>query len=996
MIGQTLTHYRVLKRIGSGGMGVVYEAEDLRLGRHVALKVLPPQLLEDPQAVERLKREARAASALNHPHICTIYDIGEQDGQHFIVMELLDGQTLLERIAGRPVDQDQVLDIGIQLADALDAAHSAGVIHRDIKSGNIFISKRGNAKILDFGLAKAGAARQTALAAGEAPGPAASQATMLPAEPLTSPGTAVGTVAYMSPEQALGEPIDSRTDLFSLGAVLYEMATGRAPFGGKTSAAVFDQILHASPEAPGHLNRRVSPELERIIGRALEKDRDLRYQSAADLRAELQRVKRDTGSQRALATAGAGPAAAQVTGTMSAPGSSPVLASLGSAGAVSTIGRLRRLAGSRAGRIAAGVVLVAVVAAVVFTYSRWHRGPALTERDWIVLADIQNNTDDASFDAGLKQALSVQLGQSPFLNIFPEERIRGARGTLALMQKSPGERLTPAVAREVCQREGVKAMLAGSISSFGTACSLTLEATNCATDEVLATAQAEARTKEEVLPALGKAASQIRAKLGESLASIQKYDVPITRATTADLEALKLLSQADALRWSGREGEAVPLLQRAVEVDPDFALAWARLATTLSNRGGDQALQVTAATRAFALKDRVSEPERYYIEGHYYSTVAGDTDKALRTYELWKATYPRAAIPHGLLASRYNYRGEHEKAADEARESIRLDPNNYFGYDNLADAFVSLNRLDDARAVIKKVQARGIDSEYLHSYLYDIAWLQDDTAGMLREVEWQRRQPGSTAVLNEQARAAASRGRLREARAISGQLQAAARRSSAPSIAVTCQAGMAIWEVLVGNTREGRSLADAAVAALAVPAAALAYASVVYALTGDETRAVALFEKTEAPGAPGAPRVVDSQSEAEAALVEGISALKSGNGEKALDLFRPIAQYERSVIYDLLPQYLRGQAYLVARRPADAAAEFLRAIVQRSISPTALPGVLAQLGLARARAAAGDAAASRLEYDKFFALWKDADPDVPILLEAKREYAALGSQGQRR
>jgi serine/threonine protein kinase/Flp pilus assembly protein TadD len=649
MIGQTLSHYRIVRKIGGGGMGEVYEAEDLRLGRHVALKLLPAHLTDDPQAIERLRREARAASSLNHPHICTIYEIGEQDRQQFIAMELLDGQTLRQRIGGRPIDAEHVLDIGIQVADALDAAHTAGIIHRDIKPANIFVTKRGDAKVLDFGLAKMAGVRDEASDDREG-GPGGSR-TRLPEEHLTSPGLVVGTIAYMSPEQAYGEEIDRRSDIFSLGAVLYEMATGHPPFTGKTTTAILDGILHTSPPSVCEVNRHAHPEIDRVVSRALEKDRDLRYQSAGDLRAELQRIKRDSSSARVEAMPGRGavpPHGERISsgGTQARRSATAVVAGPTAAG------RIRRLAGSRL-----GLALLVVVAAAVLVAGlllRRHRAPALTDRDWVVLADFQNTTDDPSFDIGLKQALSVQLSQSPFLNIFPESRIRDrARGTLALMQRQPTDALTPAVAQEVCQREGVKAMLAGSIASFGTTYSLTLTATNCASGETLATEQATAARKEEVLNALAIASTGIRKKLGESLASIQKYDVPV-RATTSNMEALKLLGQALALRDSGQQAQAIPLLERAVELDPNFAQGWQRLGATLANTARDNAQRErakAARTRAFELRDRVTEPERYYAEAAYYQYVTEDLDKAIRTYELWKSTYPRDDYPHNGLGT---------------------------------------------------------------------------------------------------------------------------------------------------------------------------------------------------------------------------------------------------------------------------------------------------------------------------------------------------------
>jgi serine/threonine protein kinase/tetratricopeptide (TPR) repeat protein len=985
--GEAIGAYRVMEELGRGGMGTVCLAYDTRLKRKAALKILRSQLINNPERVRRFQREARAASALNHPNIITIYDFGQDNGRDYIATEFVEGRTLRAYVGDPGLTINEIIDVAVQVARALEAAHSAGIVHRDIKPENILLRPDGYVKVLDFGLAK--------LTERESSDDKAAESASWRVDFETQAGMVLGTVNYMSPEQARGQAVDGRSDLFSLGVVLYELIAGRRPFVGKTWNHTLLAIMDTEPTPIHRFAKGAPAALQKILSRALANNRELRYQTARDLLDDLETLQNELAANTRVERVRARSTRKGREQMTVAEGDMAIATDEGArytvTGTFWSITRLKRR------QLTAALTVVTLASAAVWWYFSGAiraGGPVLSDKDTILLADFVNTTGDVVFDGTLKQGLVVQLEQSPYLNIFPEER---ARETLKLMERSPDDKITREVGREICQRRGIKALLVGTIVTLGRNYVITLEAVNSQTGEAIAHQQTEADGKEQVLKALGRAATALREHLGESLASIRKFDAPIEQATTSSLEAFKDYTIGIEFRKKGQYAQAAPPLKRAIERDSEFALAYEQLGTTYRDLR-NLALGNQYLTRAYELRDRVSERERITISATFFRHITGEIDKRVETTLRLTQTYPQDLYGHHLHGNSLMIAGDYEQAAEAYREALRLDADYSLSRANLALALIGLNRFDEAQQVIEEGLARQLDSAGFRNRLYLIAFIKGDAEVMGRQGEWFTGRPDEYQIQELQARSFAFAGRRRQASALFAQAaaQAEARGLHAEKARILAiEANMnacfgmtqlaekqtaLILSLLEKEDIASEELQPSLIQQLDSPPLAWTLA-----LCGETKRAQSLAED-DARNVP----LNTMHNSVWLPLVRATVELKrnpAAGPDRAVQLLQAAQRYEPALSFR--PAWVRGQAYLEAKNGALAAAEFQRIIDHRGWDVLSLLWPLSHLGLARAEVLQGDVAKGRTAYERFFQLWKDADVALPILIEAKREYQRL-------
>ncbi len=971
-VGQQISHYQILSLLGAGGMGRIYLAKDTRLGRQVALKLLPPHLTEDAEHVRRFRKEAQAVVSLNHPNILTIHDFGDADGVHYIATEYVEGQTLRQRLLQGKPTLTETLEVGIQTASALEAAHRAGIVHRDIKPENIMIRPDGVVKVLDFGLAKLTERLGDGVTGIEGEGkddatlPMSARPPVPPRDSLTAPGRVFGTAAYMSPEQARGQEVDQRTDLFSLGVVLYEMCAGQLPFTGLNSIEILAGILHHEPPPLSQVAPETPAPLEQLIARALCKDRQARTPDAGTMLAELKDLRRsiDLGQadelskptmQLKAATTGRQPGAARTS---------------------SFSWQLTRPAWRWGLALAAGVL---VLTAAVALYTMYRKPALLTERDTILLADVENKTGDTAFDGAIREGLAVQLSQSPFLNLYPDTQIRE---TLRMMNRPPDQRITSDIGREICQRQGLKALLTGSIAMLGSRYVIALEVLQAENGEVLARELVEAEGKELVLQTLGRAARRMRERLGESLNQVQQFDKPIEQATTSSLEALKAYSLGAEHTWRGQYLQGLPAYQRAVELDPKFALAWLALARESYNTGFfDQA--VLAADKAYELRDRTTENEKLRIANFYHVSVTGNLDQAIRNAEVWRQTYPNHWQPYHSLSDLYHSTGQYELSVERGRAAVDLNPAVAAAYSNPAGALYGLNRFDEAAALYHQAMARGLDAPEYHAYLFRIASIHGDRAEMEKQLAWSAGRNDWS--FNMRALVLSQRGQWRAAQVHSRQARKLFEQTNARGLVKLASRYDAVTGALIGDCRTARERIGQ-VLSIDVLTEQNTGVLVPMALCGDTTRAARL-----AAGLRARQKQNTLIHKIWTPVIEAATYLARHEPDRVFETLATSHPNAEAITLatESWPPWLRGQAWLQKGDGTAAAGEFRSILDHRGRTHWQIFWPLAHLGLARALALTGDYPAARQAYKDFFAVWKDADTDLPVMIEARKEFEKL-------
>jgi len=936
--GQSVAQYRIISELGAGGQGTVYKALDTKLGRTIALKLLPPEMASvDDTVRKRFRREAQLASSLDHPNICTVHDLVEADGAAFIVMQFVAGRTVRQLVGGHPLEITSALRIAIQVCDALAAAHSKGIIHRDIKAQNIIVSENGQAKILDFGIAK--------LIGEGSDGKDQTEITAL--------GSPYGTPTYAAPEQSRGEKADHRADIFSTGVLLYEMLSGTWPFQGRTAVEARHAVLYDEPRPISEMRGGPIPaKLEAIVSRALSKEPAHRYQRMADMRDALIEVLRELPESKENSAAGF------------LEGFRPA--------------RLRHLPrlNRKLGLTAAALFFVIAAVVAYSLYSRHHASTPIAKKDTVLITDFTNTTGDAVFDDTLKQGLAMQLQQSPFLNVFPGARVRE---TLRQMERSPDERVTVETGREICQRNDLKALIAGSIAALGRHYVITLEAINAKSGETIGRQQTEAESKEEVLKSLSSAASGIRESLGESLSSIHQSNIPLYQLTTPSLEALNSFALGFDLSNKGEYFQSIPLFRRATELDPNFAYGYSLLAGNYTIVNEPRRAAENAA-KAFALKGQGSDRERIYITCIYDNYTLGDLDKAIEALHVYDQSYPNDFRVSGNLSLAHLLLGQYEQAVREARESVRLNPGISAWQVTLGTALLRLNRFREAKETFEHALGMGLHDARMHDALYQLAFVENDEKGMQQQLDWARGRPEEYVTAGLQSATAAYRGQWRDSQTLARRAIDLAVRVDVKEVAARYAAEEGLRAAVLGRCDQAKVYAEQSLAVdhnqvtqerIALSQAICGDRRAQSSLQGDvqQRPSDTLLNGLWVP------------------LVRAASELTDGKAEKAIASLDTTRTYEPAA--EFWTHYIRGQADLKLNRGADAASEFRQILSHAGEAPLSVLYPLAQLGLARATAQTGDRSSALKAYQDFLNSWKDADPDLPILQSARAEYARL-------